>query len=186
MYQGTYHYVQRLVATVAKPDGEPHEMWVDVPFADGTVWRSRRFVTAANHADHLRAQDLLQLNEPENYRVVKRTYQQRVINPLWFHIEQLTGVDPEAGEIWERVSYTNSGGIGTDWRCRSMATALSELAKRTQPLSDEARFRIINPDGNSEGVFTRHDVIYADGSTGLDEVEAEDDDDETNAWVPKV
>lgn len=175
MENGTFHYVQRFIGEVETQPTPEHpevwkqEVWSDVPFVnpDGDVvalrWRSQRFVTAANYAETLAKQD------GERYRVVKRTFHEEVIVPRWRHIELLTGVDPEAGELWERVQY---GETGIDWRSRTFTAALNEIGERMKDMSEDARMRIIDPDGGIEGTFTRHDVVYAESSDD-DELTAE-------------
>jgi hypothetical protein len=168
MYQGTYHYVQRLVG---EGGPEPYvEHWVDVPFEDGSVWRSRRFVTAANHIDALRAQELANGVELEQYRVVKRTLQEQVIVPRWRYIEMLKGVGADGVEVWERIAF---GDNGADWRCQALQTARDEVASRLKLLSGDAKFRIIGPDGDVEGTFTKDAFFYAVSD------DDDDDDDDT-------
>ena len=183
MENGTFHYVQRYIGEVETqltpehPEVLKQEVWSDVPFVkDGNVvalrWRSRRFVTAANYVDTLRAEEDPDADTHERYRVVKRTFHEEVIVPRWRYIETLTGVDPEAGEVWERVQY---GENGIDWRSRTFTAARNEIGERMKNMSDDAKMRIIHPDGFVEDVFSRHDVVFAESA---DAVDAVDDDDE--------
>lgn len=164
MYQGTYHYVQRYVGSISPERPELPEFWVDVPFEDGTVWRSRRFVTAANHIDAIRAQEIAAGAELERYRVVKRTFQEEVIVPRWRYVEFLSRAGAN-GESWERIAF---GEHGADWRSRTFTAAKFEIEQRLEHMTGDAKFRIVNQDGEVQGEFTRSDFTYD---------EDEDDDD---------
>ena len=163
MYQGTYHYVQRYVGIV-----EDNEFWVDVPFEDGTVWRARRFVTAANHIDTLRAQEIAAGAELERYRVVKRTFQEEIIVPRWRYVEFLSGAGAD-GEVWERIAF---GEHGADWRSRTFTAAKFEIEQRLEHMTGDAKFRIVNQDGEVQGEFTRSD--FYGGADSLEDVFTED------------
>lgn len=189
MYQGTYHYVQRFVGSISPElpasdaDGvelEPQEFWVDVPFEDGTVWRSRRFVTAANHIDAIRAQEIAAGAELERYRVVKRTFQEEVIVPRWRYVEFLSGVGADS-ESWERIAF---GEHGADWRSRTFTAAKFEIEQRLEHMTGDAKFRIVNQDGEVQGEFTRSD--FYGGADSLEDVFADDDAELTETLEAQV
>lgn len=173
MYQGTYHYVQRFVGNLPisspqDPEGTLTEVWVDIPFEDGTVWRSRRFVTAANHIDAIRAQEITEGAELERYRVVKRTFQEEVIVPRWRYVEFLSGAGAD-GESWERIAF---GEHGADWRSRTFTAAKFEIEQRLEHMTGDAKFRIVNQDGEVQGEFTRSD--FYGGADSLEDVFTDD------------
>lgn len=193
MENGTFHYVQRMIGEIETQPTEEHpevwkqEVWTDVPFVDaegnvvGAHWRSRRFVTASNYIDALRKQDAT----PERYRLVKRTFHEEVITPRWHYVEHLT-IDPVDGDRWERIQHGD-----VDWRCRTYTAAKDYIrAVLENPEQENEKFRIIGPEGEVEGEFTRSDFTYDEDEPETcedcgeliddctcDEDEDEDDDD---------
>lgn len=182
MRQGTYHYVQRFVGEFETQPTEEHpehikqEVWVDVPYEDGTAWRSWHFATAVNHME------ALNLQEPtEKHRIVKRTFHEEVIIPRWRYIEQLTSTDPEGQELWERCTYGEQGVMF--WRSRTFTAALTEISARLEALGEETttKFRIISPEGNVEGIFSHHDLVHpkvSDEGEDIADLDEEEIDDE--------